>query len=59
MTRVVKELLNQRVESGQEAVDAVLGQPSASLFIVGKLFRFFIADEPAPPAALLQLWRIS
>ena len=50
----MKELLKRQVESGQEAVDAVLQHPLASLFIVGKLFRFFIADEPAPPAALLQ-----
>ncbi|MCA9221811.1 MAG: DUF1800 domain-containing protein [Planctomycetales bacterium] len=37
-----------------EAVDVVLDQPAATQFIVGKLFRFFVADEPAPTAALLQ-----
>ncbi|MEZ6111925.1 MAG: DUF1800 family protein [Pirellulaceae bacterium] len=37
-----------------EAVDVVLDQPAATQFVVGKLFRFFVADEPAPTAALLQ-----
>ena len=50
----MKELLKQQVESGQEAVDAVLRQPQAAMFIISKLFRFFIADEPVPPASLLQ-----
>lgn len=37
-----------------EAVDVVLAQPAATQFIAGKLFRYFVADEPAPTAALLQ-----
>lgn len=41
------------IESGQQAVDVVLRSPHAAQFIVGKLFRFFIADEPTPPARLL------
>lgn len=49
-----KELLKRQVESGQEAVDAVLQHPLASMFIVSKLFRFFMADEPTPPPTLLQ-----
>lgn len=49
-----KLVLQQKVESGQEAVDVVLRHPTAAMFIVSKLFRFFIADEPAPPAELLK-----
>ncbi len=49
-----KNVLKHTVESGQQAVDVVLQQPTAALFIASKLFRFFVADEPAPPAALLQ-----
>ena len=49
-----KQLLDHPVESGEEAVDVVLSQPTAPIFFIGKLFRFFIADEPAPPVALLQ-----
>lgn len=49
-----KQVLGNTVESGQDAVRVVLQQPSAAMFIAGKLFRFFIADEPTPPAALLK-----
>ncbi len=37
-----------------EAVDYILEQPQAARFIVGKLYRQFIGDEPAPPAELLE-----
>ncbi|MGE0760928.1 MAG: DUF1800 family protein [Pirellulaceae bacterium] len=36
------------------AIDWVVDQPSAAQFIVGKLFRQFVCDEPAPPAELLK-----
>lgn len=49
-----KQLLGHTVESGQEAVNVVLQDPAASMFIASKLFRFFLADEPAPPAELLK-----
>jgi len=38
---------------GQDAVRIVLDQPAAAEFIAGKLFRFFVCDEPAPPPALI------
>jgi len=41
------------IRSGEEAVDEVLRQSTAAQFIVGKLFRSFFADEPAPPPHLL------
>jgi uncharacterized protein (DUF1800 family) len=34
-------------------IDWIVDQPQASRFIVLKLFRAFICDEPAPPAALI------
>jgi uncharacterized protein (DUF1800 family) len=37
-----------------EAIDVVLDQPSGPRFIAGKLFRYFVCDEPAPPAALIE-----
>ncbi len=36
------------IESGEEAIDRVLAQPSLPYFIARKLFRFFVADEPTP-----------
>lgn len=39
---------------GDEGVRIVLAQPAAARFIAGKLFRFFVCDEPAPPAALVE-----
>ncbi len=36
-----------------DAIDWVLGQPSASKFIATKLFQQFIWDEPAPPEELI------
>ena len=38
---------------GEQAVRIVLAQPAAAEFIAGKLFRFFVCDEPSPPAALI------
>ena len=35
------------------AIDWIVDQPQAPRFIVSKLFRTFICDEPAPPAALV------
>lgn len=37
-----------------EAIDWILQQPQASRFIVGKIFRQFICDEPAPPVQLIE-----
>lgn len=49
-----KTLLGQSgAMDGEAAIDIVLAQDSAATFIAGKLFRFFVCDEPAPPAALL------
>ncbi|MCC6510478.1 MAG: DUF1800 domain-containing protein [Pirellulaceae bacterium] len=50
-----KSLLgSQNIDTGEQAVDVVLDNPQAARFVVGKLFRFFIADEPSPPLALLE-----
>lgn len=49
-----KQVLDrQSLQSGEEAVDAVLASRHAPIFIIRKLFRFFVADEPAPPDILL------
>jgi uncharacterized protein (DUF1800 family) len=37
-----------------ESIDWILEQPQAARFIVGKLFRYFVCDEPAPPPQLLE-----
>jgi uncharacterized protein (DUF1800 family) len=51
----VKKVLGQSgAFGGEEGTKVVLDQPAAARFIVGKLYRFFIADEPAPPAELLE-----
>ncbi|MGD9854085.1 MAG: DUF1800 family protein [Planctomycetaceae bacterium] len=39
---------------GDEGVDVVLSQPAGPEFIVGKLVRFFVLDEPALPYALVE-----
>ncbi|MEQ8791837.1 MAG: DUF1800 domain-containing protein [Pirellulaceae bacterium] len=50
-----KSILGESGEfGGQEAVEIILRQDEAPRFIVGKLFRFFICDEPQPPRALLE-----
>ncbi len=40
--------------AGEEGVDIVLAQKATPQFIAGKLFRFFVSDEPAPPPALIE-----
>ena len=37
-----------------ESIDWILEQPQAAQFIVGKLYRQFVCDEPAPPPQLLE-----
>lgn len=39
---------------GDEAAKVVLEQPAAARFIVGKLLRFFVCDEPAFPESLVE-----
>jgi uncharacterized protein (DUF1800 family) len=49
-----KTILNTSgIESGEEAIDCILSNPAMPKFIVRKLFRFFVCDEPAPPDSLL------
>ncbi len=48
-----KTVLGTKVETGEQAIDVVLASPHAARFIVGKLFRFFVSDEPPPPEKLL------
>ncbi len=51
----VKEFLGESGNlGGDDAVRIVLAQPAAPRFIVGKLIRFFVFDEPEPPAALIE-----
>lgn len=51
----LKTLLDrQGIESGQEAIDAVLAHRSMPTFIAGKLVRFFVCDEPNPTAEFLE-----
>ncbi len=38
----------------RESIDWILQQPQAARFIVGKLYRQFVCDEPAPPPQLLE-----
>lgn len=40
--------------TGEQAVELVLDRPEMPRFIVRKLFRFFVADEPPPPDTLLE-----
>jgi hypothetical protein len=37
-----------------ESIDWILDQPQAAIFIVGKLYRLFVSDEPEPDPQLLQ-----
>ena len=51
----LKTLLDrQGIESGQEAIDAVLAHRSMPTFIAGKLVRFFVCDEPNPTPEFLE-----
>jgi uncharacterized protein (DUF1800 family) len=43
----------QGISSGEQAIDLILKQASMPRFIVGRLFQYFLCDEPTPPAALL------
>jgi uncharacterized protein (DUF1800 family) len=38
---------------GDDGVEIVLAHPATARFLAGKLFRFFVCDEPAPPDALI------
>lgn len=50
-----KAVLGQAGEfDGEEGVRVVLEQPSVERFIVRKLYRFFVCDEPEPSDELLQ-----
>jgi uncharacterized protein (DUF1800 family) len=40
--------------SGEEGVEIVLAQDAMPRFIVGKLIRYFMFDEPDPPAQLVE-----
>lgn len=51
----LKTLLDrQGIESGEEAIDAVLAHRSMPTFIAGKLVRFFVCDEPNPTPEFLE-----
>jgi len=51
----MKTLLGSKdVESGETAIDVVLRHSEMPFFVVGKLFRFFVCDEPQPSKSLLQ-----
>lgn len=39
---------------GDEAVRIILEQPAAARFVATKLFRYYVADEPAPRAELIE-----
>ncbi|MEO1523805.1 MAG: DUF1800 domain-containing protein [Planctomycetota bacterium] len=50
-----KSFLDQSGEfSGEQGVEIVLAQDAAPRFIVSKLIRYFVADEPAPSDALIE-----
>ncbi len=42
------------IESGESAVDRVVSHPAMPHFIISKLFRFFICDEPSPSEEFLK-----
>jgi len=44
----------ENLESGEQAIDVVLEHAATPKFIIKKLFKFFIADEPTPTDALVQ-----
>jgi|SRR6056297_2895749 len=53
--RGVKTVLGQTGPwTGEEAVGIVAQQPAAPRFLATKLVRFFVMDEPAPSAALIE-----
>ncbi len=52
--RGVKSFLGSSGEfDGEDAVRVVVEQKAAPRFIVSKLIRYFVFDEPAPPSALV------
>ncbi len=44
---------NDQIESGEEAIDQVLKSPDVAPFLIRKLFRFLVCDEPSPSDALI------
>lgn len=42
------------IESGESAIDVVLESKDMPRFIVGKIFQFFVCDEPQPSRSLLE-----
>lgn len=50
-----KQILGRSgIESGEQAIDVVLDQPSLPRFIASKLFRYLVCDEPQAPAKLIE-----
>jgi uncharacterized protein (DUF1800 family) len=49
-----KSILGKQVSTGEEAIDQVLASKDLPYFIAGKLFRFFVSDEPTPSRELLE-----
>jgi uncharacterized protein (DUF1800 family) len=50
----MKQVFGQQGKfGGEEGVELVLAQEAAPQFIVGKLFRYFVCDEPQPTPELL------
>jgi uncharacterized protein (DUF1800 family) len=51
----MKSLLGtEDIESGETAIDVVLRHAEMPFFVVEKLFRFLVCDEPRPSKSLLQ-----
>lgn len=49
-----KQLLGVEVQTGEAAIDQVLGHPKLPYFIARKLFHVFVCDEPKPLDALIE-----
>jgi len=51
----LKTLLGKEgIESGEQAIDQVLSQRTLPEFVVSKMIRFFVCDEPVPNQKFLQ-----
>lgn len=51
----MKQILGRSdIESGEQAVDVVLDQPTMPRFIATKIFRYLVCDEPQAPAPLIE-----
>jgi uncharacterized protein (DUF1800 family) len=51
----LKQILGRSdIESGEQAVDVVLDQPTMPRFIATKIFRYLVCDEPQAPAPLIE-----